>query len=92
MQVPGAGVFRGTGEAMQDLGYELRRILIPRTWVNRGQEKGPGLQRPSPWLNGLAALLCDFFFLAASTSCLSRWRCIAPMNYADTFIRVNHVR
>jgi hypothetical protein len=36
-------------------------------------------------------LLCDFF-LAASTSCLSRWRCIAPMNYAGTFTRVNHVR
>jgi hypothetical protein len=24
------------GEAMQDLGYELPRIPIPRTWVNKG--------------------------------------------------------
>src|SRR5215208_4048409 len=30
------GCFQGyRGEAMQDLGYELPRILIPRTWVNR---------------------------------------------------------
>ena len=29
------GCFQGyRGEAMQDLGYELRRIPIPRTWVN----------------------------------------------------------
>ena len=30
------GCFQGyRAEAMQDLGYELRRILIPRNWVNK---------------------------------------------------------
>ena len=28
------------GEAMQDLGYELPRILIPRTLVNKGKQEG----------------------------------------------------
>jgi hypothetical protein len=28
------------GEAMQDLGYELPRILIPRTPVNKRKKKG----------------------------------------------------
>src|SRR5215208_2074910 len=65
----------------------------PRTSVNKGRKKKePGLRRPNPWPNGLAASLCDFFWFAASTSCLSRWRCIAPMNYAGTFTSVNHVR
>jgi hypothetical protein len=27
---------------MQDLGYELPRIPIPRTWVNKGKRKGRG--------------------------------------------------
>jgi hypothetical protein len=27
------------GVVMQDLGYELPRILIPRTRVNKGKEK-----------------------------------------------------
>jgi hypothetical protein len=30
------------GVAMQDLGYELPRIPIPRTWVNKGLKKGVG--------------------------------------------------
>src|SRR5215212_4041332 len=77
------------GGVMQDPGYELRRIPIPRTWVNRGQEKGPGLRRPSPWPNSLAALLFRGFF-AASTSCRSR--CLAPMKNAGTFIVVPHLR
>jgi hypothetical protein len=35
------GCFQGyRGEAMQDLGYELPRIRIPRTPVNRGIKKG----------------------------------------------------
>ena|SRR5215213_4490825 len=48
------GCFQGyRGEAMHYLGYELRRIPIPRTSVNRGQDKGPGAPRskgPSPLL------------------------------------------
>src|SRR5215204_1214520 len=83
------------GRDIQDLGYELPRIPIPRTPVNKGKKKEePGLRRPSPWPNGLAASLCDFWFFwfAASTSSLCRWRCIALMNYAGTFIRVKHVR
>jgi hypothetical protein len=28
---------------MQDLGYELPRISIPRTTVNKGPEEGPGV-------------------------------------------------
>jgi hypothetical protein len=32
------GCFQGCrGDAMQDLGYELPRILIPRTRVNKGK-------------------------------------------------------
>jgi len=35
------GCFQGyRGEAMHYLGYELRRIPIPRTWVNKGKSKG----------------------------------------------------
>ena len=37
------GYFQGhRGEAMQDLGYELPRIPIPRTPVNKGIKKGRG--------------------------------------------------
>src|SRR5215212_1351025 len=38
------------GGAMQDLGYELRRIPIPRTWVNKGmkkEKKGRDIVAPS---------------------------------------------
>jgi hypothetical protein len=46
--VPGR-VFQGyRGEAMQDLGYELPRIPIPRTPVNKGKIQGPRLVDPSP--------------------------------------------
>jgi hypothetical protein len=35
------GCFQGyRGEAIQDLGYELPRITIPRTRVNKGKKKG----------------------------------------------------
>ena len=35
------GVILGvSGRAIQDLGYELPRILIPRTTVNKGKRKG----------------------------------------------------
>jgi hypothetical protein len=27
---------------------ELRRITLPRTWVNKGMEKGRGLEQPRP--------------------------------------------
>ena len=38
------GCFQGyRGEAMHYLGYELRRILIPRTWVNKGEITLPAL-------------------------------------------------
>jgi|SRR5215217_1192964 hypothetical protein len=37
------------GEAMQDLGYELPRIPIPRTQVNKGKRKGRG-SREAPAL------------------------------------------
>ena len=33
---------------MQDLGYELPRILIPRTPVNRGKKKGVEAARLRP--------------------------------------------
>ena len=37
------GCFQGyRGEDMQDPASELRRILIPRNPVNRGEEEGPG--------------------------------------------------
>jgi hypothetical protein len=29
---------------MQDLGYELPRTPIPRTLVNKGRKKGPGIE------------------------------------------------
>jgi hypothetical protein len=35
------------GGAMQDLGYELPRIPIPRRWVNKGKREGWG-KRPRP--------------------------------------------
>ena len=42
------GCFQGCGgEAMQDLGYELPRVPIPRTWVNKGKEKGQGCYTPA---------------------------------------------
>src|SRR5215207_370942 len=45
------GWFRAyRGGAMQDVGYELRRISIPRTSVNRGMKKGRGLPYPGPQL------------------------------------------
>jgi hypothetical protein len=37
------GCFQGyRDEAMQDLGYELPRINIPRTPVNKGKKEGRG--------------------------------------------------
>ena len=33
---------------MQDRAHELRRILLPRTRVNKGKEKGPRLLPPDP--------------------------------------------
>src|SRR5215213_3450265 len=42
------GCFQGyRGEAMQDFGYELPRITIPRTWVNSYPWIGPGYLTPS---------------------------------------------
>jgi hypothetical protein len=35
------------GEAMQDLGYELPRIPIPRTRVNKGKRKGQSCSTPT---------------------------------------------
>jgi hypothetical protein len=43
MQGAWSGCFQGyRGEAMQDPGYDLPRIPIPRTWVNKGIKKGIG--------------------------------------------------
>ena len=39
---PAGGIARVSGRAMQDLGYELPRIPIPRTWVNKVMNKGRG--------------------------------------------------
>jgi hypothetical protein len=45
--------FRGhSGAIMQDLGYELPRISIPRTRVNKGRKKGRGCYAPAQWLIG----------------------------------------
>jgi hypothetical protein len=45
------GCFQGyRGEAMQDLGYELPRILIPRTPVNKGKKKGRSCYTPWPFV------------------------------------------
>ena len=38
------------GGIMQDLGYELPRIPIPRTSVNKGKKRGPTLLCPGPLL------------------------------------------
>ena len=38
------------GGAMQDLGYELPRICIPRTQVNKGKREGRGCYAPAPLL------------------------------------------
>jgi hypothetical protein len=41
MQGAWSGCFQGyRGGAMQDLGYELPRIPIPRTSVNKGNKEG----------------------------------------------------
>src|SRR5829696_2683358 len=37
---------------MQDLGYELRRISIPRTPVNKGKRKGRDFDTPARWSGG----------------------------------------
>src|SRR5215216_3020392 len=54
------------GGAMQDLGYELPRILIPRTWVNKGKKEGRGCPKPRPsardalaYLEEPCLLLCE---------------------------------
>ena len=45
------GCFQGyRGEAMQDLGYELRRIPIPRTLVNKGKKTRKGRYKLRPFL------------------------------------------
>ena len=36
------------GEAMQDLGYELPRIPIPRTRVNKSKKKAEAVLDPDP--------------------------------------------
>jgi hypothetical protein len=44
MQGAWRGCFQGyRGETMHYLGYDLPRIPIPRTWVNRGR-KGQGME------------------------------------------------
>jgi hypothetical protein len=46
------GCFQGwRGGDMQHPGYELPRIHIPRTWVNKGKKKGPGSQGTRPETN-----------------------------------------
>src|SRR5215208_6098724 len=45
---PGGGIARVSGRAMQDLGYELPRIPIPRTPVNKGIKKGRSPAGPRP--------------------------------------------
>jgi hypothetical protein len=48
MQGAWSGCFQGyRGEAMHYLGYDLRRILIPRTLVNKGKSKGWALGKPT---------------------------------------------
>jgi hypothetical protein len=43
------GCFQGCrGEAIQDLGYELPRIPIPRTPVNKAQRKRGRFSHPRP--------------------------------------------
>jgi hypothetical protein len=45
--------------AMQDPGYELRRIHLPRTWVNKGKKQGRSVvPRPRSLESILAVLLC----------------------------------
>src|SRR5215211_6704352 len=40
--------FRGVGaDPIQHLAYDLRRIYLLGTWVNKGQEKGPKLLGPA---------------------------------------------
>jgi hypothetical protein len=52
------GEFHGyLGGAMQDLGYELPRIYIPRTRVNKGIRKGRGSYVPALDLDVLRSSL-----------------------------------
>ncbi len=40
------------GEAMQDLGYELPRISIPRAWVNKAYTRCAGLFGMASYAHG----------------------------------------
>jgi len=44
---PGGGIARVSGRAMQDLGYELPRIPIPRTSVNKAKKRGRSCFAPA---------------------------------------------
>ncbi len=33
---------------IQDAGYDLPRIVLPRTWVNKGKKKGRSVDAPAP--------------------------------------------
>ena len=35
------------GESMQDRASELRRMHLPRTWVNKGMKEGQGVAAPA---------------------------------------------
>jgi hypothetical protein len=50
--------------SMQDPGYELPRITIPRNRVNKGDEKGRGCYTPAPLFGGCAELTLRLGFLA----------------------------
>src|SRR5215207_11198606 len=58
MQGAWRGDFQGyRGVVMQDLGYELRRIPIPRTSVNKGKRKGWVLRDPALLITASELLL-----------------------------------
>jgi hypothetical protein len=58
MQGAWSGCFQGYwGEAMHYLGYELPRITIPGSWVNKGKKKGRNLQSSTFVWKGLRLLL-----------------------------------
>jgi hypothetical protein len=57
MQGAWTGIFQGyRGEAMQNLGYELPRISIPRRWVNKPPT---GVPDPLGWHHAHVADLLE---------------------------------
>src|SRR5919112_6221731 len=81
MQGAWSGCFQGDrGKAMQDCGYELRRIHIPRTPVNKGRKKGRGLD-PQPFFSARCGTISPVLYL-------SRLPTYEPFDMAKPAVRI----